>query len=779
MLNYVIRLLILTAFLFLGNSSFAQNSISGTVSADGQPVPFAILEVKSDNSAISKQALADDNGSFSFNDLNDSTYTLTIMAVGFETHQESVKVGSVLVIQLKSEIIKEVVVYAGRIGKREEEVVSVSVLSQKDLQQQAAINNNLNDILSKTTPGIAQSTESASNYGQGIRGRDMLVMLDGVPQSTPIRSASRELKSLDISSIGEIEIVRGATAVYGHGATGGVINFTSKSPDFKSDTICFTTSVSGNSAFVFNNDAIQKRDPLGGRVFQQVMGKKGRFNFLANGAYEHIGKYYDAQGDLIPVDPLGQGGAANTNNLSLLGKIGYEINHKSGVEFKGMYFNSVQKLGFISVGGEYRVQKAGTQYGNVYDDQLGTATKNLSFTLRYYNEEIFKNTSFKALAYIQNNYARFPYEHSSAYFPPLDSLRRSAQSYISSDKIGVRMDFKTELPKLIRSSVAYGVDLVEDNTFQKLTDGRIWVPGIRQYNLAPFLQAKIVPLKKLILRAGIRNETVILKVNDYKQLISGEMVRGGTLTYNQWLFNAGIRYNLHHLFKPYISYGQGFATTEVGRELRGTAAKAVTDLKPRPQVVHNYEFGWDMSLGDLTVQTAVFYNTSKYGVTIFGTSFDVQRAPERIYGVESVVDYSLKRWHLNASVSYSEGKSDPDGDGMFTDYLLGSRIAPLKLTGSVFYKVSKKTDVGLQGLYSGNRNRFEGQPAGFGTGKVTDYYLVDLMVNYALWKGTISMGINNLFNRFYYPPISQWAGSGSSYVAGRGRTINFTYTINY
>ncbi len=777
MLKFVIRLLVLIAFLFFGNFSFAQKSISGTVNSDGHPVPFAILELKSNNS--SRQALADDKGSFSFNGLADSSYTLTVMAVGFEVYKETVQVGSILIIHLKSEVIKEVVVYAGRFGKREEEVISVSVLSQKELQQQATINNNLNDILSKTTPGIAQSTESASNYGQGIRGRDMQVIMDGVPQSTPIRSASRELKSLDISSIGEVEIVRGATAVYGHGATGGVINFTSKNPKFKNDTVCYTTSVSGNSSFVFDNDAIQKRDPLGGRVFQQLMGKEGRLNFLVNGAYEYIGKYYDAQGDLIPVDPLGQGGAANTNNLSLLGKVGYEINNKSGIEFKGMYFNSVQKPGFISVGGEYRVQKAGTQFGNVYDGQLGTATKNLSFTLRYYNEEIFRNTSFKALAYFQNNFSRFPYEHSSTYFPPLDSLRRSAQSYISSDKMGIRMDFKTELPKFVRSSITYGVDLVEDNTFQKFTDGRIWVPDIKQNNLAPFLQAKLVPVKNLILRAGMRNETVILKVNDYKQLRSGEMVQGGTLTYNQWLFNAGLRYNLHKLFNPYISYGQGFATTEVGRELRGTAAKAVTDLKPRPQVVDNYEFGWDMSLGDLTIQNAVFYNTSQYGVTIFGTSFDVQRAPERIYGVESVVDYTLKSWHLNASASYSEGKSDPDGDGRFTDYLLGSRIAPLKLTASVFCKVSKKTDVGLQGLYSGNRNRFEGQPAGFGTGKVTDYYLVDLIVNYALWKGTISMGINNLFNRLYFPPISQWAGSGSSYVAGRGRTINFTYTINY
>ncbi|MBO9702781.1 MAG: TonB-dependent receptor [Sporocytophaga sp.] len=777
MLKFVIRLFILTAFLFFGNFSFAQKTISGTIISDDGPVPFAVLELNGNSG--SRQAMADDSGLFSFNDLTDSSYTLNVMAVGFEVHKETVHVGSVVVIHLKSEEIKEVVVYASRIGKREEEVVSVSVLSEKELQQQATINNNLNDILSKTTPGVAQSTESASNYGQGIRGRDMLVMLDGVPQSTPIRSASRELKSLDISSIGEVEIVRGATAVYGHGATGGVINFTTKSPKFKNDTVCFTTSVSGNSSFVFNNDAVQKKDPLGGRIFQQITGKADRFSFLANGAYEYIGKYYDAEGDLIPVDPLGQGGAANTNNLSLLGKVGYEINDKSGIELKGLYFNSIQKPGFISMGGEYRVQKAGTQFGNVYDDQLGTATKNLSFTLRYYNEELFRNTSFKALAYLQNNFARFPYEHSSTYFPPLDSLRRSAQSYISSDKMGIRIDFKTELPKLVGSTLTYGADLVEDNTFQKLTDGRIWVPGIRQYNLAPFLQAKIVPVKKLVLRAGLRNETVILKVNDYKQLRSSQMVQGGTLTYNKWLFNAGVRYNLHKLFSPYVSYGQGFATTEVGRELRGTAAKALTDLKPKPQVVNNYEFGWDMGLGDFTIQTAVFYNTSQYGVTIFGTSFDVQRAPEKIYGIESVVNYSLKKWHFNASASYAEGKSDPDGNGRFTDYLLGSRISPLKLTGSVLCKVSKKMDVGVQGLYSGNRNRFEGQPAGFGTGKVTDYYLVDLMVNYALWKGTFSMGINNFFNRLYFPPISQWAGSGSSYVAGRGRTINFTYTINY
>ncbi|MFX7540979.1 TonB-dependent receptor plug domain-containing protein, partial [Acinetobacter baumannii] len=61
--------------------------------------------------------------------------------------------------------------------------------------------------------------------GQTLRGRNLAVLIDGIPQSTTI-NVRRDLFNIDASAIERIEVLRGPTAIYGDGATGGVINIT-------------------------------------------------------------------------------------------------------------------------------------------------------------------------------------------------------------------------------------------------------------------------------------------------------------------------------------------------------------------------------------------------------------------------------------------------------------------------------------------------------------------------------------------------------------------------
>lgn len=726
-----------------------------------------------------QQVVSDVNGSFAFSNLTEETYLLTVNFIGFQPYTQTVSAGKNYVIYLTEVHSDEIVIYADRFGKREEEVISMTVLDEKTLTEQSSINSNLNEILGKNVPGMAVSTESASTYGQGIRGRDMLVLIDGIPQSTPVRSSSRELRSIDVSAIEQIEVVRGTTALYGYGSTGGIVNMVTRRPAYNKDTLQFITSVSGNTSLA--KDAYMKSNPLGGRAMQQIYGQKKNFFFNLGGAVEHIGKYYDAQGDLIPLDPLGQGGMANTNNYNVNGKLGYQIDSVSSVEGSVNYYNSLQTPGYTAVAGDYGITKATARTRGKYPDELGTATRSLNSTLRYRNDAFIGKTALNVLVYYQQSYARFPYDPASAYFPPYNG-HTSAQTFIESKKIGSRIDFKTKIPFIKGNSIQYGLDMISDNTTQQLTDGRVWVPPITQLNLAPFLQMQ-QSIRKLILRGGVRYETVNLNVSDFTTLNTttpAHFVEGGSLQYNQLLFNAGARYNVVRWFSPFVSFGQGYATTEVGRELRQTVATKVTDLKPKAQLVNNYELGWDTRIGKHLLFSAVeFYNTSKYGVTLIGASLDVQRAPERIYGAEAEVTYTIPKWIFNATASYVEGKVDYNNNGKYMDYLLGTRIAPPKVTGKISYDVTAKFRVTVQGLYSGNRKRFENQVQSFGMGNVNSYALFDLIVNYKIWKGDLSLGVNNVLNTFYYPAISQFAAASLYYVAGRGRTASLTYTIHY
>ncbi len=60
-----------------------------------------------------------------------------------------------------------------------------------------------------------------------LRGRSMMVMVDGVRLNSS-RSDSRQLDSIDPFNIDRIEVISGATSLYGGGSTGGLVNIVTK-----------------------------------------------------------------------------------------------------------------------------------------------------------------------------------------------------------------------------------------------------------------------------------------------------------------------------------------------------------------------------------------------------------------------------------------------------------------------------------------------------------------------------------------------------------------------
>lgn len=92
-----------------------------------------------------------------------------------------------------SESLSEVVVSASRRSEYLSEIpASITVVNQKQLTDLSNSTTNINEILEFTVPGLAVSTGTFSNWGQTLRGRSLLVMIDGVPQSTPLRNGQLE-----------------------------------------------------------------------------------------------------------------------------------------------------------------------------------------------------------------------------------------------------------------------------------------------------------------------------------------------------------------------------------------------------------------------------------------------------------------------------------------------------------------------------------------------------------------------------------------------------------
>jgi iron complex outermembrane receptor protein len=116
----------------------------------------------------------------------------------------------------------EIVVTATRTAERVTNVPrSITVVDSEELRQQVGPSRDIGEALTTQVPGFAPPTQTISTYGQTLRGRNVSVLIDGVPQTTNLRSFVRELRTIEPSAIERIEVVRGSTAIYGAQATGG------------------------------------------------------------------------------------------------------------------------------------------------------------------------------------------------------------------------------------------------------------------------------------------------------------------------------------------------------------------------------------------------------------------------------------------------------------------------------------------------------------------------------------------------------------------------------
>lgn len=62
--------------------------------------------------------------------------------------------------------------------------------------------------------------------------------------------------------------------------------------------------------------------------------------------------------------------------------------------------------------------------------------------------------------------------------------------------------------------------------------------------------------------------------------------------------------------------------------------------------------------------------------------------------------------------------------------------------------------------------------------KTKSYALYDLGANYDVGFGTLSLGIENLTDKFYILSYSQ-VGRQDNYMSGRGRVFSLTHTITF
>ncbi|MDM1347378.1 TonB-dependent receptor [Myroides marinus] len=705
--------------------------------------------------------------------------TLLVVADGYEEQMLTVvksELSSSLVVELKplEQSLDEIVITAGRKAENIATIPSsVTIIGQKEMEKQMNVTTDISTILSNLVPGLGSATNKGTSSGQTLRGRPLLVLIDGIPQSTPLMNGARDIRSIAPSAIERVEVIKGATAIYGNGSTGGIINYITKKN--KGEQSFGGTTVLGTSFNPANSSGT-----MGYKVSQSFAGKYKKWNYSVGASLDYNGVQRDGEG-LI----LGQtDGLSNTYQKNLFAQITYDINDYSSIRAFYNGYSSVQHARYISKTGKYgqtpTIGIAGTDPG----EHAGTP-HNHNMMLGYTNSDLFLGTQLDVTFYMNSFRSMNRYvEKGTAWYGP-------GQTRINSNKKGLRVNLNTPFVVFdMPSEITYGVDWLNDVTDQDLTDGRVYIPKMDMINIAPYAQLKVDIIDNLIFKAGIRYENANVKVNDFNTIATGPnnegsiFVQGGKIPYKTTLFNAGLRYNKYEVFNPFVSFSQGFAINELGRILRRAKESTLDQLETEPIITNNYEVGFSSRFSIFSFTGSYYVSTSKLGANLVdvGGYLVAQREPERVHGFEITGEAILSsQWTVGGSYAYVEGKAEFD-DGSKV-YLNGGRISPPKATAFVYYTPNDKLNLQLYWLYSGSRDRFDANAQGKyknSEGPVKDISLFNIASTYTLnksWK--FSVGIENLFNKTYYPVVSQYRALDADYIRGNGMQANLTMQYNF
>ncbi len=151
------------------------------------------------------------------------------------------------VVASESTIFDEMVVVSSRTPKAISDIPgTVWYINSEQIEQEYRGGKTLDEILAATIPSLDVSSGGRTHSGQNLRGRSIMVMIDGVSLQS-VRSLSRQLDSIDPFNIERIEVLSGATSVYGAGSSGGIINIITKKAS--GSELEFESFVCGSTVF--------------------------------------------------------------------------------------------------------------------------------------------------------------------------------------------------------------------------------------------------------------------------------------------------------------------------------------------------------------------------------------------------------------------------------------------------------------------------------------------------------------------------------------------------
>lgn len=675
---------------------------------------------------------------------------------------------------LADRIAEEIIVTASRVAKPLSTVPNtVTVINKGDLDQQLAIHNDISTVLGNLIPSFSPSRQKMTNAGESLRGRKPLYMVDGIPQSTPLREGGRDGHTIDPAVIERVEVLHGANAIHGLGAAGGIINLITRQPgDQLEQSIRLDSSFQGED---FGESADYG-------VTYSASNRFGNADVLGSFTYRDSGILYDANGDVIGADNT-QGDTMDSRTLNGFLKTGYNLSDQR-LELMVNRYDIEGNNDWISVPGD---ASEGIPSGARKGELPGEGARNKATTIGLdYSNGDFLGHSLRMQGFSQDSQSTYGAEalplatfQDPAYGPNLLD-----QSQNNSEKRGVKITLARDEVAGLPLSLVYGVDVLEDETWQALIQtNRIWVPKSRYENLAPYLQAEFTGIEGLTLTTGVRHEESKLEVGDFTTLASAgsRFVKGGKPDFTKTLYNIGGTYSLTDNWRLFSNYAEAFSMPDVGRVLRGInvpnqSVETFLDLKPI--LTENTEFGVEYDSEAFNAQLSYYTSDSDFGQRLQRGSdgiYTVQREKTEIDGLEFRASWQVtRRDRLGLRYAETDGRYDSNGDNRVDSDLDGANIAPDRINLSWDRDWTDSISSRLQVNHLQDRD-FD-NASGVTVNEFDGYTTFDLSTRLAALDGEFNLAIQNLTNEDYFTYYSQTSPNDIRNFKGIGRSFSVAYS---
>jgi len=687
---------------------------------------------------------------------------------------------------------------------------TVYSIDQAEIEKQANAGKSIADILGMLVPSLTPSSGTTSNYGMTMRGRVVQYMIDGVPQ-TGYRDGSRQLNSIQPSMIERIEVVSGATSIYGSGATGGIINIITKRGG--QDPISFETKVGMTAGNNFKSDAMAYE------ASQNILFNQGALQGAFGASYTTRGEIQDSHGNRIGPE-VAQTDRQDTDTLDINGRLTWNISDSQSLSFGAQYFNDEQDSEY---GPDYGPSLAYLRRDPTYTASLAAVkgmqletqpqTERYAFNTQYENQNVLGHT-LNAEAYYRNEQARW--------FPSAQAMGGGLylvyQSETDIDVYGARVALQKQFDLNGRKlGLSYGIDYENEQDEQNIQmyDSAAFVasnglnykpfnyyafgPDVETEKLGTFIQTDFDVTDRLGLKAGVRYERVESQVDEstpYLEAITADLrpgyqaktLNGGKVKHDATLFNVGAVYHLSDAQQIFANFSQGSNLPDIQRMLRDVPASfTVNSQTIDPIKVNNYELGWRVqATNGLNAGVTTFYNDSdkslKFGRPNY--TIEVLDTDERVYGVEGNASYRLQpNWTVGGTMAYTRGQfKNTAGKWQELDAI---RVAPLKGTAFSEWQFNNDMSLRVQALAIGGTDKAKKDAEKYGStvpAEIKGFATMDVIANAKAGPGTIGFGVYNVWNTDYKSVYSQSVESvygAISSLAAQGRTYGLSYTLKY